>query len=105
MERSVQINLTVEEMADQLFNLDNQQVAQVFKLWKQKFDENYEQRKANNEPIWIFDLFHFLLYVAKELDEETKQVFTSFYTALIYNNIDKMVEKTKQNLSAFEFKS
>lgn len=95
IEKTVTINATPKEVANLLFELNDIQVAEVFKEWKLLFDKNYEERKENGETIWIFDLQHFLLHVAKHLDKDGVEAVRSFYSSVIYHNIKDIVEDNR----------
>lgn len=92
IEKKVTIEASPKEVAGLLFELDNKQVADVFKEWKLLFDKNYEERKEKGETIWIFDLQHFMLYVAKELDNDGIELLRSFYSSIIYHKIKDVVK-------------
>jgi hypothetical protein len=93
MEKTVKIEHSTDDIAELLFNLDNQQVAEVISKWKLLFDQNYEDRKANKEPIWIFDLNHFMMHVIDEMDEDALDFIRSSYSSLVYKLIDKSEKK------------
>ena len=102
MKKEIELTLSVEDLAEQLYNLDNEQVANLFSIWKRKFDEGYEERKAAGQPIWIFDLNHFMMYVVPKLDEDGLDFFRSAYSTMIYQMCDNVSKKhlLKLNLSA-----
>lgn len=83
LHHQIEIKATPENVAELLFELDNQEVAKVFGIWKKKFDEAYEERKAKGEVIWIFDLSHFFMYVVKELDEDGRDLIRSMYSSVL----------------------
>lgn len=92
MKREIEIQASPKEVAEMLFNLDNEQVASVFSEWKKLFDLEYERRKKEGETIWIFDLNHFMLYVIDKMDEDAKDFIRSSYASLVYrfcNDIHK----------------
>lgn len=93
MEKTIKINLTELEVAEALFNLDNKQVAKVFSEWKRLFDEEYERKKSAKEPIWIFDLNHFMLHVIDELDEDGINFFRTTYASMLYKMVDDIHKK------------
>lgn len=82
--RTIEIKASPEEVAELLFELDNKEVAEVFSIWKRKFDEEYDRRKEAREPIWIFDLNHFILHVLTEMDDDGKEFFRTGYANMIY---------------------
>ena len=84
----VEIETTPEEISEILFNMDNQQVAKVFDLWRKKFDEEYNRRKEVGEPIHIFDFYHFFLWVVKDLEPDGKQFFKDAFSAVMYSEIN-----------------
>lgn len=87
MNKEVNITLTTDDIAEALFNLDNQQVAEVISKWKKLFDREYERRKAEGKTIWIFDLNHFMLYVMSEADEDVKEFFRNAYAHHLYTTL------------------
>ena len=82
---NVTIENTPEEVAEMLFNLNDQEVAAVFALWAKKFDEEYVRRKEAGKPIWIFDLPHFFLHVVKHLDEDGMRIVRDMYAMQLYH--------------------
>lgn len=93
LHQQIEIKATPENVVELLFELDNQEVAKVFKLWKLKFDEGYEERKKNNEPIWIFDLSHFFMYVVKDLDEDGRDLVRSMYSSVLTAQTRTVIDK------------
>ena len=87
MNKEVNIILTIDDIAEALFNLDNKQVAEVISKWKKLFDQEYERRKTAGETIWIFDLNHFMLYVMSEADEDVKEFFRNAYAHHLYTTL------------------
>jgi hypothetical protein len=87
--RNIEVSADPKEVAELLFDLDNKQVAEVFNHWKRLFDSEYESRKANNQPIWIFDLCHFMMHVIPELDSDGLDLIRSMYTSLIIKSVDE----------------
>lgn len=98
MEKSIEIKLNPKEIADQLFELDNEQVAEVFSHWKRNFDDEYERRRLANEPIWIFDLNHFMMHVVPRLDEDGKDFFRTAYSTMVYQLVNNATKKHLLNL-------
>lgn len=99
MEKMVEIKASPEEVANLLFDLDNRQVAEVFKIWSELFEKEYQKNKAEGKTIWIFGLDHFMLYVVKEMDDEAKKLVTSMYSHLIYTMVSDIHKKHILNLS------
>ncbi len=95
MKRDIEIELNPnpKEVAEMLFNLDNKEVAEVFAHWKKLFDIEYDRRSKAKESIHIFDLNHFFLYVADELDNDGIDFFRSAYASIIYKYIDDIHKK------------
>jgi hypothetical protein len=84
MKQEIEIKLTTDQIAEALFDLDNHEVAEVISKWKQLFDKEYERRKSEGKPIWIFDLNHFMLHVMQEADEHVKEFFRNAYAHHLY---------------------
>jgi len=90
--QQVEIKLSTDQIAEALFSLDNKQVADVISKWVTLFDESYERAREAGEPVYIFDLNHFMLYVVKEMDEKGLDFIRSSYGTLVYtfcNDIHK----------------
>ena len=90
MEKTIKVTIenTPEELAEILFNMDNTEIAKLFGLWRKKFDDEYQRRKEANEPIHIFDFYHFFLWVVKDLDHDGKQFFKDAFSAVTYAEIE-----------------
>ena len=84
IEKTVQLKAEPKEVAELLFELDNTQVAEVFAEWKLLFDKNYEEQKDKGKNIFIYDLNHFMLYVAEKLDDDGREMVRSMYSSVIY---------------------
>ena len=93
MEAKINITPTIDQLAEMLFELDNKQVAELFGKWRNLFEEEYQRRKDEGEVIWIFDLNHFMLYVADELDDDGIDFFRSAYASIVYKFCDKITKK------------
>lgn len=98
MKRELEVTATPKEIAELLYNLDNKEVAEMFAEWHRLFEENYNKRKAAGDPIWIFDLSHFMMYVIPEMNDEAIDVIRSMYSSVIYNFIDDIAKKHKTTL-------
>lgn len=93
MKTEIEIKLGPKEIAQHLFELDNEQVAEVFSHWKKLFEKEYEERKKAGETIWIFDLNHFFMHVAKRLDDDGIDFFRSAYSSILYRFCDDIHKK------------
>jgi len=93
MKKEVEIKASPRELAELLFDLDSKEVGEVFSEWSKLFEEEYQRRKAANETIWIFDLTHFFMYVAKDLDEDGVKFFRDAYTSILYQFCDDIHKK------------
>ena len=98
MKREIEIKASPKEVAELLFNLDNREVAEMFSEWNRLFNEEYERRKASKEPIYIFDLSHFMMHVIPEMDNDAIDVIRSMYTSVVFNFIDDIGKKHKTTL-------
>jgi len=71
-----------------LFNLDEREVAELFKEWNNKFEVNWLEMRAKGEKgMFIHSLYHFFLYVEPHLDRDGKQFFQDANNAIIYKNL------------------
>lgn len=86
--KQVNIEHSLDDIAELLFNLDNEQVAKVISLWKLKFDQEYQRRKEAKETIWIFDLNHFMMHVVDRLDNDGVDFFRTAYSSIVLKFID-----------------
>jgi hypothetical protein len=93
MKRQIEITATPKEVAELLFNLDNEQVAQVFDEWKELFEQEYERKIAAKETVWIFGLNHFMMYVADKMSDDTIDFFRSTYATIVYKMVDNIHKK------------
>lgn len=94
---TVTIETTPEEIAEILFNMDNKEVAEVFKLWNNKFKQNWtEKRTQNISGYFIHSLYHFFLYVVKDLDANGKQFFKDAFSAITFSEIEYNYELLKK---------
>jgi len=82
IKREVEIKASPEEIAELLFELDNKEVAKVFSIWKKLFEDEYKRKAEAKEPIWIFDLNHFMMWVIPEMDEDGLDFVRSSYLGL-----------------------
>ena len=98
MERKIKIKATPKEVAELLFELDNREVAEVFKQWHKLFEDAYKKRKEAGETIWIFDLNHFMLYVIDEMDEDAHDFIRCAYSQLVYRMVSNEAKKHKLDL-------
>ena len=107
MNKEVNITLTTDDIAEALFDLDNKEVAEVISKWKALFDQEYERRKAEGKPIWIFDLNHFMLYVMKEVHIKDYRLCYSFrfYKTRNQKLLKKLSWKTAMRMGFAQFKT
>jgi len=99
MQKTINIQLTNEEIVEALFNKDQSEIAEIFSLWKKRFDKNKEERTRTGKPIWIFDLNHFFMYVAEHLDEDGKDFFRTAFATIWYKEIDQITARHIMYLS------
>ena len=93
MKTEVEIKTTPKELAKLLFDLDNEEVAEVFSNWKKLFEDEVNERRKNNETIWIWDLNHFMMHVVKRLDDDGIDFFRSAYSSILYRFCDDITKK------------
>ena len=97
MEKTIEIKANPKEVAQLLFDLDNEQVAQVFSEWKILFDKEIQRMRSEGKTVWTHDLNHFMLYVVDKMDDDAKDMIRNMYAQLVYRLVDDVV-KTQLNI-------
>ena len=91
--KEVTVTATPEEVAQLLFELDSKQVADVFALWAKLFEDNFTEMHKQGKPVHIFDLPHFMLYVANDLDDDGKKLIRDLYAMVLYKVCNEPYKK------------
>lgn len=92
MKTEIEIKTSPKVLAELLFDLDSQEVGQVFKEWKLLFDENFIKNK-DVKGNWINDLNTFMYFVVKDLDEDGIEFFREAYATIIYRYCNDIYKK------------
>ena len=102
---NIEVKPTTEQIAEELFNMSDIEIAEVLKLWNKKFEDNLKEnyKKPIHKRPYVFDFFMFWLYVVQHLDDELKSIFRAIYTACIYHDIDEIYNNTLIKKSALEY--
>lgn len=93
MEKNVNIELTPKEVAEAMFCMDDEQVAEVFREWSNVFDENMREAIKENKHAWVHDLSGFMYYLIPKLCDKGQDVFRMAYAQLLYRKLDDNCHK------------
>lgn len=92
MDKKVSINLSNEEIAEEIFNKNSNDIAEILGLIHKKFEDNYKEKDV------MWNSFGMCLYIADGMNDNTKHFIENLYHAMWYRHGKEILENNKVNI-------